>query len=145
MASALSFSRKQINIPGFDPSSYLSKQVTNVSMDGTEPERNLYELFDNLFNHLDELAQEIEGEVQELQHAAFNMENSLFKELDVQSDRLNELNKSVDFVKASFEHASEGAVRVGGRLGVSDKVRANISYIFLNALTWLMCTHIWSQ
>eukprot|EP01031_Cornospumella_fuschlensis_P033224 gene33224-40198_t len=113
-------------MPGFDPSAYLSKQVASISMDGAEPESNLYEVFDKLFNHLDELAQEIEGEVQELQHAAFNMENSLFRELDVQTDRLNELNKSVDFVKASFEHASEGAVRVGGRLGVSDKEKQNI-------------------
>lgn len=124
--TTLTATRRQINAPGFDPSFFLSNQVANISLEGIEPEKKLLQLFDDLFHHLDDLAQEIEGEVVTLQESAWNMETSLFQDLDDQYDKLTEVGSSVDSVKESFDHASDGAVRVGGRLAISDRERANI-------------------
>lgn len=120
--------RRLINAPAFDPATFISNQVDTLSTTtgGIPSEELLCQLFDDLFHHLDGLAQEIEKEVVTLQESAWSMESALFQDLDDQYEKLTDVSKHVDHVKESFDHTSEGAVRVGGRLTISDRERANI-------------------
>lgn len=124
--TTLAATRRQINTPAFDAVTFLSGHVATVSLEGPEPEKQLFQLFDDLFHHLDDLAQEIEGEVVKLQETAWDMESTLFQDLEEQFSKLEEVGKDVDNTKLDFDRASEAAVRVGGRLAISDRERQNI-------------------
>lgn len=113
--------RKLFIAPSFDPSKYLSHEMNKVIHDPYELEKQLFDLFDSNCNNYTVLSQQIEDEVIELQESASLTESILLEELEEHAEKLSIVGDAVDDVKLNFDKASEGALRIGGRLGISEK------------------------
>ncbi|KAJ1441108.1 exocyst complex component Sec10-domain-containing protein [Ochromonadaceae sp. CCMP2298] len=118
--------RKRLNSPIFNPAGYLDSHVQQISVDGADPEKKMFALFDKLSRQFTQMSQEIEEDVTILQDSATHAEKILMDELQSNADKLVEVGDAVDGVKLSFDLASEGAVRIGGKLSSAERERSHI-------------------
>lgn len=118
--------RKNLNAYTFDASSYLEPHVSTVSIDAADPEKKLFALFDKLTKQFTDLSLDIEEDVTGLQNQARHTERQLLHEMEYNSEKLVEVGDAVDSVKLSFDLASEGAVRIGGKLSAAERERSHI-------------------
>ena len=118
--------RKQLNAYTFDASIFLEGHISTISVDSIDPEKKLFALFDKLTKQFTELSMAVEDDVSELQNSARHTEKILLHELDYNSEKLMEVGDAVDGVKLSFDLASEGAVRIGGKLSSAERERSHI-------------------
>ena len=95
-------------------------------MDATEPERKMFALFNKLTLQFTDLSRIIEEDVSVLQNTARQTERVLLSELTYNADKLVEVSDAVDGVKLSFDLASEGAIRIGGKLSAAERERSHI-------------------
>jgi len=124
--SKVQAARKQLNSYTFDASNYLENHITTVSIDGPEPEKKLFDLFDKLTKQFTDLSLLVEEDVAQLQTTATHTERILLHEMEYNSEKLVEVGDAVDSVKMSFDLASEGAVRIGGKLSSAERERTHI-------------------
>lgn len=124
--SKVQAARKQLNTYTFDASNYLENHITTVSIDGQEPEKKLFDLFDKLTKQFTDLSLLVEEDVAQLQTTASHTERILLHEMEYNSEKLVEVGDAVDSVKLSFDMASEGAVRIGGKLSSAERERTHI-------------------
>lgn len=124
--SKVQAARKQLNTYTFDASNYLENHITTVSIDGPEPEKKLFDLFDKLTKQFTDLSLLVEEDVAQLQTTASHTERILLHEMEYNSEKLVEVGDAVDSVKMSFDMASEGAVRIGGKLSSAERERTHI-------------------
>lgn len=119
--------RRKLNAPGFDPTSFLTSQAVNeVSPDATDLEGRLFFFFDKFASDVSKMSLAIEDEIKSLQQSAGSMESFLLDELDDQLEKLVNVENAVEEVKEDFQLASDGAIRVGGKLATTEKERINI-------------------
>jgi hypothetical protein len=95
-------------------------------MDSVGQEQKLFEMFEHLASTFTDMSNEIEEDVLALQESAMNAEKILMNELQSNILNLSGVGESVDNVKLGFDVASEGAVRIGGKLSASERERSNI-------------------
>jgi len=138
---AIVATRKKISASGFNPTAYLENQISLISMNDVDAEKKLLQLFDGLTEHLAIVSHEIENESSIITEAALNMESILFEELDTHSSKLKTVGNAVDEVKLNFDHASEGAVRIGGRLANAEKERSGVERS-LELFTFIVQDHV---
>lgn len=124
--SKVQAARKQLNAYTFDASYYLETHINTVSIDGADPEKKLFDLFDKLTRQFTDLSLLVEEDVSQLQTTATHTERILLHELEYNSEKLVEVGDAVDSVKLGFDMASEGAVRIGGKLSSAERERTHI-------------------
>lgn len=124
--ASLMQTRKILNSYTFDASIHLENYVNSVSVDATEPERKMFALFNKLTLQFTDLSRIIEEDVSVLQNTARQTERVLLSELTYNADKLVEVSDAVDGVKLSFDLASEGAIRIGGKLSAAERERSHI-------------------
>jgi hypothetical protein len=123
---SLAATRKQLNAYTFDPSVHLENYVNSVQVDSVDPEKKLFALFDKLTKQFTDVSLAVEEDVSGLQNDARQTEKVLMNELTYNSEKLEEVADAVDSVKLSFDMASEGALRIGGKLSSAERERLNI-------------------
>ena len=69
---------------------------------------------------------EIEEEVSKLRETAQTANEAMLVDMSGHAYRVDEVRGAVDDVKAAFERASEGAVKIGDRLSVSEAERRRV-------------------
>jgi hypothetical protein len=126
IVSTLQQTRKQLNAVTFDASHHLEGHISTISIDASDPEKRLSALFDKLTKQFTDLSYEIENDVSTLQNAARQTERILLNEIQFNAEKLLEVGNAVDGVKLSFDMASEGAVRIGGKLASAERERSHI-------------------
>lgn len=130
--AAVQQTRQLLTSLNFDATNYIDQQIASVvSTTGTDEnnsdfEKSLYTLFDHLTAHLITVSEDIESDISQLQIAALGTESLLLGEIEDHSEALIEVHAAVGEVMANFDKASEGAVRIGGRLTISEKERLRI-------------------
>ncbi len=124
--SKVQAARKQLNAYTFDASYYLESHINTVSIDGSDPEKKLFDLFDKLTRQFTDLSLLVEEDVAQLQTTATHTERILLHEMEYNSEKLVEVGDAVDSVKLGFDMASEGAVRIGGKLSSAERERTHI-------------------
>lgn len=117
--------RRQLNNYNFDESSFIENSF-KITMDSVGQEQKLFEMFEHLASTFTDMSNEIEEDVLALQESAMNAEKILMNELQSNILNLSDVGESVDNVKLGFDVASEGAVRIGGKLSASERERSNI-------------------
>lgn len=117
--------RRQLNNYNFDESSFIENSF-KITMDSVGQEQKLFEMFEHLTSTFTDMSNEIEEDVLALQESAMNAEKILMNELQSNILNLSSVGESVDNVKLGFDVASEGAVRIGGKLSASERERSNI-------------------
>lgn len=117
--------RRQLNNYNFDESSFIENSF-KITMDSVGQEQKLFEMFEHLASTFTDMSNEIEEDVLALQESAMNAEKILMNELQSNILNLSGVGESVDNVKLGFDVASEGAVRIGGKLSASERERSNI-------------------
>lgn len=116
--------RKLVTTQGYD---FLSNKITNeIKPDSADIESRLLFIFENATRDMTQLSVVIEDEIRTLQQSALAMEGFLLDELDNQGEKLELVENAVDQVKADFQTASDGAVRVGGKLASTERERLNV-------------------
>jgi hypothetical protein len=118
--------RKQLNAYTFDASIHLESFVSSVAVDSAEPEKKLFALFEKLTKQYTDVSLLVEDDVAVLQNSARQTEKVLLNEMVYNSEKLLEVGDAVDGVKMSFDLASEGAVRIGGKLSSAERERSHI-------------------
>ena len=118
--------RKQLTGYTFDSSSHLESFVNSVPIDSVEPEKRLLALFEKLTKEFTEVSLLVEDDVSVLQNSARQTERVLLNELVYNSEKLVEVSNALDGVKLSFDLASEGAIRIGGKLSSAERERSHI-------------------
>ena len=116
--------RQQLATSNYDISLILDSMIGNIS--GKEPEKQLLGIFTDISNGVTKLSQNLETEMKDLYTNAQQSDEVLYEELDTHRTRLNDINVSVDSVIDHFHKASEGALRIGEQLAVSESERLRI-------------------
>ncbi len=123
----LETTRRIIKTTYFDPSNYIGQQISAISIDGTDPEIKLFQIFEELTEHLTQLSEGIEDEVRTLQCEASNTEAMLMEDLDDQLDKLEQVGEELDLLKYNFDLSSEGAMSIGGKLSTFERERNQVT------------------
>lgn len=116
--------RHQLAASNYDISLILDSMIGNVS--GKDQEKQLLGIFTDISDNVTKLSQNLENEMKELYSSVQQSDEVLHEELDTHRDRLNDINVSVDSVIEHFHKASEGALRIGEQLAVSESERLRI-------------------
>jgi hypothetical protein len=79
-------------------------------------------MIDDLFS----FAEVVESDISVVEEAAAVASDMLLLEVDDESEKLAEIKGAVEEVRKNFEQASEGAMRIGGRLAVLENERSRL-------------------
>jgi hypothetical protein len=131
--------RKGLSACDYDPSRFIESQIADV-MDSLNEglESKLLLIFDGLTRELAEHSEKLESEVTSLRAGAQETNTTMLEDMDHHALRLNDVREAVDDVKAAFERASEGAVKIGDRLSVSEaeRKRLEMSMNLISFINW---------
>jgi len=118
--------RKDLLVCGFDASKFIEHQISDVSDIDTDVESKMLIIFDGLAKELAIHTTEIENEVSKLREVAHAANEAMLADMAGHAHRVDEVRCAVDDVKVAFERASEGAVKIGDRLSVSEAERRRV-------------------
>jgi len=109
----------------FDSAAFIEQQIADVELD-EDVESKLLIVFDGLAQELSLFTEELEDEITQLSSDAHKWNESMLGEMDGHGEKLDGVRDAVNDVKTTFERASEGAVKIGDRLAVSEAERLRI-------------------
>ena len=131
--------RKALSVCDYDPSKFIESQIADV-MDNLNDglESKLLLIFDGLTKELAEHSEALESEVTSLRVSAQETNATMLEEMDHHALRVDTVREAVDDVKAAFDRASEGAVKIGDRLSVSEaeRKRLEMSINLISFINW---------
>lgn len=116
--------RQQLSSSNYDISAFLEPRIESLT--GKDHEKQLLALFTELSVGVTKMSHTLANEMVNLHAEAQEADEVLFAELDSHSSHLDEVEISVDAVIDQFHKASEGALRIGEQLAVSEHERLRI-------------------
>jgi hypothetical protein len=130
--------RKDLVSAGFDPAVFIGNQIADVTDLEEDIESKMLIVFDGLAKELAVNTQNLEEEVNRLRETAHSANEAMLLEMEQHAKMLDNVKTAVDEVKAAFEHASEGAIKIGDRLSVSEseRVRIETAVDLINFINW---------
>ncbi len=116
----------------FNASGYLENEFADLDLEAFasagDLEENLAIVLEGLVHELAIAADDIESEVTDLQRKATQANEVMCMDLGSHLDTLNGVQEAVDSIKAEFDNASKGAVKIGDRLTTSVEEKRRIMY-----------------
>lgn len=120
---------------------YLRDQLEDIDLGELEGnlEESLTLIFSGLAQELAVAADDVEGQIAQLQVSAKTANSSMVGDMGKHLDRLDGVKDAVDAIKVEFDSASEGAVRIGDRLttSVEEKRRLKYGIELVENINWL--------
>ena len=122
----------------YHPGDFITGQISDVDSLEEDMESKLLIVFDGLAQELAIHTENLETEVSALRDTAQDANRAMLNEMDIHALRLDEVRDAVDDVKTAFERASEGAVKIGDRLSVSEaeRQRVELSIELISFINW---------
>jgi hypothetical protein len=117
--------REELKAVNYDTSKFIEALTQNV--EDLSPEQLLAILTESV-ESLSVVASNIESELITSQSTTQSSEIGLYHTLDVQIQKLSDIERDVDIVMKRFDEASSGAVRLGERLSTAESERRKIEY-----------------
>jgi hypothetical protein len=134
---ALESLRKELSICAYEPAPFIKSQIADVDLED-DLESKLLIIFDGLANELAIHTESLESEVSTLRGTAQQTNHAMLEEMENHALRLDDVRTAVDDVKTAFERASEGAIKIGDRLSVSEseRKRLEMSVNLISFINW---------
>lgn len=129
--------RIELHDAKFDSADWCERQYNDV--DWTRNiEEQLFIIHEGMARDAALLANQLENEIIAAQREVRKADSAMLNDLENHLDKLGEVKSAVDEVKANFDHASEGAVRIGEHLVASENERRRIEMALdlLNHISW---------
>jgi len=129
--------REEIRDAKFDAGDQIDNLLKEVEW-SMNVEEQLLIIFEGLVRDVALVANEVENEVIAAQRVVKKADHAILSDLDTHFEKLGDVRAAVDDVKANFDQASEGAVRIGERLVASENERRRIEMAvdLLNHISW---------
>ena len=130
--------RKDLATAGFDAGIFIGNQIADVEELEEDIESKMLIIFDGLAKELALHTEILENEVSILRETARSANETMLFEMDGHAKKLDDVKTAVDDVKSAFEQASEGAIKIGDRLSVSEseRVRIEMAMDLINFINW---------
>jgi hypothetical protein len=116
--------REELKAVNYDTSKFIESLTQN---DELSPEQLLIILTQSL-EGLSGVSKQIEEELEASQSVAHTSEAGMYQLLELQIDKLSQIEKDVETVLVKFDEASGGAIRLGERLTTTELERGKIEF-----------------
>ena len=130
--------RKDLLACGFDADKFIESQISDVTDIDINVESKMLIIFDGLSKELAFRASELESEVSQLRKTAHTADEAMLVDMEGHAKNVDAVRLAVDEVKVAFERASEGAIKIGDRLSVSEAERRRVETAMnlINFINW---------